>query len=212
MLRRLFLLALLACTPYVYAQGQNTTSKATEKKDVPQIDYKQMGAPMPALRLIPTYDTSSYIVNKEMILKDSLSHKKKKKKLNEEVIQDKSKKMVTNKDVDNGANLLVMMFNPTCSHCEDQAERMEKNIAYFSKSKMLLIATPNQSQYIPNFVKNFHTASYPSMIVGMDSSGFIDKVFLYQALPQINIYNADRMLIRTFTGEVDVDSLKQYIE
>jgi len=212
MLRRLLLLALLACTPYAYGQGQNNTSKATEKKDATQIDYKQMGAPMPPLKVVPTYDTSSYIVNEEMKLQDSLSHKKKKKKMAQEVIQDKSKKVITNKDVDNGANLLVMMFNPTCSHCEDQTERMEKNIAYFSKSKLLLLATPNQSQYIPNFVAKHHTASYPSMIVGMDSSGFIDKVFLYQALPQINVYNSDRMLIRTFTGEVDVDSLKQYIE
>jgi hypothetical protein len=212
MLRRLLLLALLACAPYAYAQGQNNTSKATEKKDATQIDYKQMGAPMPVLRLAPVYDTSGYIVNTEMILKDSLSHKKRKKKMAQEVIQDKSKKIVTNADVDNRANLLVMMFNPTCSHCEDQAERMEKNIAYFSNSKMLMIATPNQGQYVPAFVKNHHVASYPSFIVGVDSSNFIDKVFLYQALPQINIYNADRKLIRTFTGEVSVDSLKQYIE
>ncbi len=212
MLSRLFLPALLALAMPALAQQKNTASlKVLDKKDDVIFDYKKTGAPMPPMRLIPYYDTSSYIANTEQVIKDSIAHKKSKKH-NKEVILDKSKVEITDKDINDGHNLFVMMFNPTCSHCEDQTERMEKNIAYFTKSKLILISTPQMKQYIPNFVKNFHSAEYPTITVGTDSSGFIDKAFLYQALPQINIYDADRKLIRIFSGEVAIDSLKQYIE
>ncbi len=48
------------------------------------------------------------------------------------------------------------------------------------------------------------------MYIGTDSSGFINNVFLYQSLPQINIYSPAHKLIKTYTGEVPIDSLKQY--
>ena len=105
-----------------------------------------------------------------------------------------------------------MMFNPTCSHCEDETALLEKNIFMFKNTNLVLMANPGMKQYMPDFVNRLHITEYPSIHVGIDSADFINKVYLYQTLPQINIYDRDRKLIKTFNGGVSVDSLKKYAE
>jgi len=119
---------------------------------------------------------------------------------------------MTDKDFDNGANLLVMMFNPTCGHCQDEAVQMGRNKDVFKRSKVLMLATSVMRPYIPDFVTITHADDFPFAQLGIDSTDFISNVFLYQSLPQINIYDGERKLIRAFAGEVSMDTLKKYIE
>lgn len=121
-------------------------------------------------------------------------------------------KIITNQMVKNKANLFVMMFNPTCEHCEAMTQAIEDNIKLFRKTKVVMVAASNMQPYLGEFESRFKTAKYPTLIVGTDSSKLIDKLFNYNTLPQINIYNHDRRLIRTFSAMETVDSLKQYIE
>ena len=164
-----------------------TCAMAQKKSDKPvDGDYTKIGAPMPRLNF--------------QLYKDTV------KENNSEY------HYLTNKDVDNDANLLIMMFNPTCSHCEDETDRLEKNIFLFKKTNLLLMATPVMRPQLRDFVNRLHLDEYPSIHVGSDSSDFIGKVYLYSSLPQINIYDHDRKLLRTFNGEVAIDTLKKYIE
>ena len=119
---------------------------------------------------------------------------------------------MTDKDLDNRGNLLVMMFNPTCSHCQDETVVLEKNIFLFKKTELVFLANPVMKAYLPDYVNMLHVGEYPSIHVGIDSSDFINKVFLYQSLPQINIYDKHRKLVKIYNGEVAIDSLKQYIQ
>jgi len=122
-------------------------------------------------------------------------------------------KVITNKEVDYHANLVVMLFNPTCEHCQDQTDLFEKNIFLFKKSKLLMIAAPTMGPYLQNFITTYHTDQYPgTIIVGLDSNSTIDKTFRYESLPQINIYDANRKLIKVFSGNRPIDSLKRYIQ
>lgn len=126
---------------------------------------------------------------------------------------DSNANVFTHESVDNGANLLVMLFNPQCGHCEDQAELLVKNIGVFKQSKLVMMVVPEMGIYLPNFIRSFRLSAYPDVIkVGVDSGEFIKNTFLYQALPQINIYNSDRKLIKTYSGGVSMDTLMQYIQ
>jgi hypothetical protein len=219
MLRKLMMLVCLAGA--TNAMAQNTvpaTTKNTQNPADAKIDYKQMGAPMPSFTILPFHDTSAKKTpatapaDIEMTARQKRQAKKRAEKMEAENKM-KSAAVFTDKDLNNKGNLFVMMFNPTCGHCTDQTQVFEKNIALFKKSRLVLMANPNMREYLPNFVKSFHTDDYaPIMHVGMDSLGFINTVFLYQALPQINVYSNDRKLIRTFTGEVSIDTLKKYID
>lgn len=199
MFHKLLFIGSLCAAVNVHAQVRdNPTSKTTEKPNYTQMDYKKVGAPMPPFRLVPWNRDSLMLTTTE-------KHNKRSRK-------DLMTSPVTNRELDNGANLFIMIFNPTCSHCEDETALLEKNISLFNKSKLVLMATPVMQPYIHDFVKTMHVEDYPSIIVGIDSAGFLDKLFMYQTLPQINIYDHDRKLLKIYNGEAPIDSLKQYIE
>jgi hypothetical protein len=187
MLRKLILPLLIFCVTDAVAQhNQNASSKTTQKNSDADIDYKQVGAPMPSLTFLPYYDTSK---------KD-----------------EKPKGLMTDKDFDNGADLFVIMFNPTCSHCQNATILLRKNKDLFKKTKVILLANNVMKDYLHDFVTMTGEDQAPFMYLGIDSSQFINSTFLYQSLPQINIYSGDRKLIRTYTGDVAIDSLKKYIQ
>ncbi len=211
MIRSLLALLLVTITNNTFAQNTVANApKATEKQGI-QIDYKQEGAPMPPIRLIVYEDTSS--AKKDTTNTEAVAKKRKKNKGAETtIVAEGQKKVITNADVDNGANLFIMLFNPTCSHCEEETALLEKNSNLFKRSKFLMMVNPVMQPYLHDFIKMMHVDDYPIFKVGVDSSDYVNNVFLYQALPQINIYNAERKLLKIYSGEVPIDSLKQYIE
>jgi len=120
---------------------------------------------------------------------------------------------ITKDDVKSDANLFLFLFNPTCEHCENMTELLEKNISLFQRSKILMVAAQHMGPYLELFEKGLKTNEYARVItVGIDSSHLVDRTFMYMSLPQINIYNKERVLIRRFSGEVSIDSLRKYIQ
>lgn len=111
-------------------------------------------------------------------------------------------------------NLILIMFNPTCEHCEDETKLLIKNIFLFKKSKILMVAAPVQTPNLGYFDKNVQFSQYPSTItVAIDSAQLIEKIFTYKTLPQINIYDGkSKRLMKTFEGFVPLDSLRAYIQ
>jgi hypothetical protein len=207
MLRRLFTALCIIVVANAIAQDKGGKQV---RESAPAIDYKQMGAPMPPFLLIAFHDTSSKIKNDTSVMRH-LS-KKKRRHLAREIAAHKSLQTLTVDDLHCKGNLFIMIFNPTCGHCEDQATVLEQNLGLFQKSKLVLMANRTMTDYVPGFLALHHMDRYPTSFVGTDSLGFVDNTFLYQALPQINIYNSDRRLIKTFSGEVPIDTLKKYIQ
>jgi hypothetical protein len=230
MLRILLLLICLGGAINAVAQKAGRESpKVKEKEGDPKIDYEQIGSPMPALKLLVYYDTStkrdtvtmSSKKNDDLTAANNSNNKtrgNKKRRHHAKTAEERAtqqgekKQYLTNSDFDNNANLLVMLFNPNCSHCQDETEMLEKNIFYFNKTKLLMVASPLALLYLPGFAQSYHVAEYPSICLGIDSSNFLNKIFLYRALPQINVYDKDRRLVKIFCGDVAIDSLKAYIQ
>lgn len=183
---------------FFLAFGQETsdahTANNVESSDS-VVDYKKAGAPLPAMRLaVPELSgTAPTRKKRELSLPDT--------------------RVVTEQDLDNGANLLVMMFNPTCGHCEEQADIFIQHISLFKKTKLVFMAGSQMLPYMDHFNRGRDMARFPeTIIMGVDSAQFIEKTFLYESLPQINVYDGERRLLRSFTGLVPIDSLTRYVE
>ncbi len=163
------------------------------------IDYKIVGAPMPPIRLIVPADLTKAA---KAVVPDSAGH-----------TYPYEYKALTEKDFAYKGNLLIMTFNPTCEHCQDETEIFKKNIHLFKNTKIILMASPSMVQYLEFFNNGLQVTEYPSTItMGVDSAQYVEKTFLYQTLPQLNFYDHDRKLVRSFTGNVSIDSLKRYID
>src|SRR5258708_5261364 len=93
MLRNLLLLLAVSGAFSCYAQKESDRlPKATEKPKDSQTDYKQVGSPLPPFRLFVCRDSSD----------------------------DKRQEIITNKQLKSKGNTFIMIFNPTCSHCEEE--------------------------------------------------------------------------------------------
>lgn len=122
-------------------------------------------------------------------------------------------KVYDNKALEGGGNLFLMFFNPSCDHCMEMTRQLQKNVFLFKKSKVVLVAGESMGKYVTPFLREMNMSQYSATLpVTLDSSATIGKLFLYQSLPQINVYDHDRKLIRVFAGLSSVDSLRQYIE
>ena len=210
MLRKLMILVCLVMATTVFAQ-QPPVSKTTEKQDEPKIDYQEMGAPLPPLKLLVFHDTSS-----KKNMPDATAVKNDRKKFTAGKLRkmdDTKRTYLTEADVNNNANLLVMIFNPSCSHCEDETAIIQNNISLFSKSQLVMVSKPINAAPLNDFYQRRKIGDFqPPIHIGTDSSDFIGKTFVFGMLPQINIYDHHRKLIKTFNGEIAIDSLKKYIE
>lgn len=198
-------LTLLAASLVVSARAQQDT-KSTQNTASANIDYKREGSPMPLMYMREYHDTSA--ANAPELTK---KEKKKRAKAAPEVSQDHYSTL-SNKDLDNGRRLLIMLFNPTCSHCEEMTTLIENNIKIFKKTEIVLLAAKPMAPYLPDFAERYHIAKYPIMHIGYDSTNFVDNIFTYQRLPQLTIYDRDRKLLKIFTGEVPIDTLKKFVE
>ena len=189
MLRFVSLLLLFFTTNmFCYSQGSVTN-----------VDYTVVGAPIPFLKLaVP--DTAAPEVSGKT--------KKRKRHTDEDI---HIVRTITNNDLGKSGNLLIMMFSPLCEHCEAATGLLEKNINLFKGTQLVLMTNERYKADLPDFMKRLHTLSFPALTVGYDDTDFLHQTFLYQPLPQINIYNKERKLIRIFTGDVVIDSLKPYL-
>ena len=162
-------------------------------------DYTQLGSGIPFFRMkiADTIDTNAVII--------------KKRQKNGEV-EVPIRRVVSLGDVSGKGNLLFMLFSPTCDHCEATTRQFVANMSLFHESKLVLITNPKFGEYLPDFMRKLHTDHFPQMYVGIDDSDFLKETFLYQTLPQINVYNRQRKLIKIFTGEMPIDSVKAYID
>lgn len=120
--------------------------------------------------------------------------------------------IITNANVKNDANLFVMIFNPTCEHCAAMTVAIEKSSALFKKSKVLMVIPRSLESELGTFEKGAGTDKYPMLVIGSDTSRLIDKLYNYENIPHINIYDHERKLIKTLNGQETIDSLKPYIE
>lgn len=108
--------------------------------------------------------------------------------------------LFTNDSLSAEGTLILMLFNPTCDHCGMVTDTLLRYYDGTQKSRLLLVAGDNMMPYLPRFVAEHQVGKYPSVRVGVDSSNLIQKTFLYEPLPQVNIYDSTRTLRRILTG------------
>lgn len=116
----------------------------------------------------------------------------------------------TAEDYKNKHNFFLFLFNPTCGHCIRMGLVMGENENAFKNNNVLFLAGPQMMSYLKSFYEQSKLGEHPVIKVGIDSAQTLDRLYSYKMLPQINIYDKNRILIKTFYGDTPLDSLQKY--
>ena len=170
---------------------------------LPDVDYTQLGSPMPPLSFMEWVDTSVVVT--------APNTGKRKAKSNTQLPTAGYFKLTNITDYPASGNIAVMIFSPECKHCNKVVAMLEDSIQVLSQTKVILLTTAKMQELIPYFAAS-HTRSRPPKVhIGYDSAFFVPKTFLYQPLPQVNVYDRDRRLIKSYVSDVVADSLRAWV-
>lgn len=143
---------------------------------------------------------------------ETVSYKKVGSGLPELRIVEENGQAHTNAELKGERGSMLIMFNPTCDHCVVMAKAICENHEKFQHVPIAFMAGPSLMSYLGFFFQETNLKDCPSLVVGVDSTNAANQLFLFQSLPQINIYDKDQKLVKIFTGDVPVDSLTYYLK
>ena len=114
--------------------------------------------------------------------------------------------LITKQGLKKNQPVIIMYFNPECHHCKHQLEDMLKRIEEF-KEIQIILATYRPMEELALFQEKYKLAEYPNIQAGRDTKYFIQPFYKIKNLPYLALYDKKGNLIRTFEGNVKVDTL-----
>lgn len=114
----------------------------------------------------------------------------------------------TKDDLPKKTPILLMMFNPTCSHCQHETEELVKNIDEF-KNIQVVMATSMPFDSMVVFREKYKLADYKNIVVGQDTHYFLFSYFQNHNLPFHAFYDKKKQLISVFEGSVGIHSIRE---
>jgi thioredoxin-related protein len=102
--------------------------------------------------------------------------------------------------------VLLMVFHPTCEHCQHETENITKNIDKF-KGIQIVMSTMVPLFEMKAFMDKYKLASYDNIIVAQDYTFFLPPYFQFNNLPFLAFYNKKKKLVSTFGGSLPVDKI-----
>ena len=108
--------------------------------------------------------------------------------------------------------LILVLFNPSCGHCVDVAKNLSDSLSKVKGAEIMFVTTINQLGEIKDFATNTGLAKHKNVVVSAENTDINKYLFEYNGVPQIMIYNKDKVLMKTFYKHADMDSLAYYIK
>lgn len=126
-------------------------------------------------------------------------------------IEVSASKVVTNKDLTSKVHLLLIIVNPTCSHCIEETKLICENAKLFNNSKVVFMIENSRVAEIPEFKTKTGLDNHPEFITGTDQLGTIEKLPNEGLLPHILIYDKAGKLVNILNGNITAEDFKQLL-
>lgn len=102
--------------------------------------------------------------------------------------------------------LLAVVFNPTCEHCQAEAQEIKMNIDKFKNVNILMIASvPLKS--IDDFSRQYGLADLDNVDFVYTSPLYGYQLFGAIQLPHMRIYDKNFTLVKGYSGPTTVDDI-----
>ncbi len=122
-------------------------------------------------------------------------------------------KVITNASLPKGKPTVVMIFSPQCDHCERAMDTLSTLQPGIRSTQFVCVVEPRNADLLGPFMKRsgFDTTALFRR-TGVDKGNLIYFLYRQVLLPQYNVYSAGGKLLKTFTGNTPIDSLRMYLK
>jgi len=102
--------------------------------------------------------------------------------------------------------VMLMLFNPECSHCRHETEELLQNIDKF-RDVEIVMATMMPFEQMKAFREEYQLAKYKNIFVGRDEQYFLFTFYSLRNLPYLAFYNAKKNLISVHEGSMPIEEV-----
>ena len=88
----------------------------------------------------------------------------------------------------------MMLFNPTCEHCIEETKQILTHLKDFPNTQFILATNEMLRPYIKDFIEKTGYKNEKQVIVGLDATMCTAPLFMYGGLPQLLVYNKEKIL------------------
>lgn len=117
----------------------------------------------------------------------------------------------TKNDIPKNKPVLLMLFSPDCSHCQQTAEEMVQRKDEL-KGINIVMATLHSIHEMNAFVEKYRLKELPNVTVGRDIYFIMPGFYVVRNFPYLAFYNKKGKLIKGFEGAMPlsriIDTLK----
>lgn len=100
-------------------------------------------------------------------------------------------------------DVLIILFNPDCEHCQKETKEIVDSIDRF-KNVQIVMATMMPFEKMTKFNEDYKLANYKNIVVGQDDHYFLPVFYKVSNLPYLALYDKKGNLITTFEGAVPI--------
>lgn len=112
----------------------------------------------------------------------------------------------TKEDLPKKKSILLIVFSPTCEHCQHETEEMVKNIEKF-KEVTIVMATSLPFDSMMNFRAKYGLSQYNNIIMGQDTQFFLPTYYDIHNLPFHAFFDKKGKFISRFDGNMPMDKV-----
>jgi thiol-disulfide isomerase/thioredoxin len=127
------------------------------------------------------------------------------------LLQVDSMTVFTKSDLKKKKPVLIMLFSPTCEHCQHETEELLQNIEAFKKVQIVMATTMDFS-LMKEFYERYELAKYRNIRVGRDFQTTLPSFFMIHNLPYLAMYDKKGNLITTFEGAAKIEDVVNAFE
>jgi thiol-disulfide isomerase/thioredoxin len=100
-------------------------------------------------------------------------------------------------------NVVIIMFQPDCDHCQREAKQIHDNLAYFKDYHLYFLAAAAPVD-VQRFANDYQLMKKPNVHFGITTVNEIINSYGPIDAPSLYIYSKDRKLVKKFNGETDI--------
>jgi thioredoxin-related protein len=122
------------------------------------------------------------------------------------LLETDSVSIFTKENLKKNRPVLVMLFNPECSHCQHETEQILSRIDDFKKIQIVM-ATMMPLEMLRTFNTKYGLEKFHNITTGRDIDNVLPTFYDISNLPTLAFYDKKGKLIDMLDGAVPVDEL-----